>query len=109
MKIATCLILFFMGFCVYAQETSSNYTTKKVAISDSIQIDTVSINSSRFVIKTKDSIVIDSSFYSIDFSKALLTFKKPIATDSLIIDYLRSSEEHTSELQSRENIVYRLL
>jgi len=78
-----------MGFCVYAQETSSNYTTKKVAISDSIQIDTVSINSSRFVIKTKDSIVIDSSFYSIDFSKALLTFKKPIDTDSLIIDYLR--------------------
>ena len=89
MKFATLLIFFLTGCCVYAQQPTSNYRTKKMAVKDSIQIDTVSINSSQFSIKTKDQVIIDSSYYKIDFSKALLTFKKPIETDSVIIDYLR--------------------
>lgn len=74
---------------MYAQQPTSNYRTKKVAVRDSIQIDSVSINASQFSIKTKSGNPIDTSFYKIDFSKALLTFKKPVATDSVIIDYLR--------------------
>ncbi len=89
MKIATSLILFLISFCAIAQETSSNYRTKKVVVRDSIQVDTVSINSSKFILKTKNNVIIDSSFYTIDFSKALLTFKKPIETDSISIEYLR--------------------
>ncbi|MBR9913268.1 MAG: DUF2460 domain-containing protein [Algicola sp.] len=89
MKIALSLICFLMSFCALAQEGLSNYRTKKVAVSDTIQIDTVSINSSRLVIRRKDNTLIDSSFYQVDFSKALLTFKKPIDTDSIEIDYLR--------------------
>ena len=89
MKIAASLILFLVSFCAYAQDGSSNYRMKKVAIKDSIKVDTVSINSSKFILKTKDNILIDSTFYTIDFSKALLTFKKPIETDSVKIEYLR--------------------
>ncbi|MEZ4801245.1 MAG: hypothetical protein R2797_00625 [Gelidibacter sp.] len=89
MKIAISLLLFLMSFCAIAQETSSNYRTKKVAVRDSILVDTVSINSSKFILKTKNDVVIDSSFYTIDFSKAILTFKKPVDTDSITIEYLR--------------------
>lgn len=60
-----------------------------MAVTDSIQIDSVSINSSQFSVKTKNDLLIDTTFYKVDFSKALLVFRKPIETDSIIIDYLR--------------------
>lgn len=89
MKIAISLIFYLIGFCAVAQETSSNYRTKKVAVRDSVLVDSVSINPSKFVLKTKNNVILDSSFYSMDFSKSILIFKKPIATDSIIIEYLR--------------------
>ncbi len=89
MKIAVSLILFLTYCCVYAQQPASNYRTKTMAINDSLQIDSVSINSSQFSLKTKNEILIDTSYYKVDFSKALLTFKKSVETDSVIINYLR--------------------
>lgn len=89
MKIALSLICFIIGCSVYAQEPISNYRTKKVAVRDSIIIDTVSINTSSFMLRRKDFTSIDSSYYQVDFSKALLTFKKPVESDSIVIDYLR--------------------
>ena len=74
---------------MFAQEPASNYRIKRMAVADALYIDTVSINSSQFSLRTKDDKVIDTSFYHIDFSKALLTFKKPIATDSVTVHYLR--------------------
>jgi hypothetical protein len=78
-----------MAFSAFSQEETSNYRTKKVAVKNTIQIDSVSINSGSFSLTRKDNSVIDSTFYTIDFSKALLTFKKPVETDSVIINYLR--------------------
>ncbi len=89
MKIAIRFIFILLPFCAFAQETSSNYKTKKVAVRDSIKIDSVSINPSKFIVKTKKNIVIDSSLYTIDFSKALLHFKNPFKGDSIIIEYLK--------------------
>ncbi len=89
MKYLATILIFLIGFCGYAQSKTSNYRTKKVAVKDSIQIDSVSINSSWFSVKTKDNSIIDSTHYTINFSKALLTFKKPIETDSIIINYLK--------------------
>ncbi|MCF7566976.1 hypothetical protein L3X37_01175 [Sabulilitoribacter arenilitoris] len=86
-------LLFFLfsliGFCALAQNKNSNYKTKKVAIKDTIRIDSVSINANFFSIKRKDSSIIDSTYYNIDFAKAILTFKKPILADSVIIHYLK--------------------
>ncbi|RKE98554.1 hypothetical protein [Ichthyenterobacterium magnum] len=92
MKIAISFICFLWSFCALAQEQSSNYKTKKVAVRDTIKIDSVSINSSLFTVKTKHNVVIDSSKYTIDFAKAILTFKSPVETDSIIIDYLKYPE-----------------
>lgn len=89
MKIAISLICFIMGCSAFAQEPTSNYRTKKVVVRDSIKVDTVSINTNSFILRRKDFTIIDSSYYRIDFSKALLTFKKPLETDSIVIDYLR--------------------
>lgn len=85
----TFVLLSFGGF---AQNQNSKYKTKKVAVRDTILIDSVSINSSWFSVKTKHNTILDSSFYSIDFSTAKLTFKKPVATDSIIINYLKFPE-----------------
>jgi len=89
MKIAISLICFMLSFCAFAQEENSNYRKKKVAVRDSIKIDTVSINSSYFFIRNNNQIVLDSSYYKMDFAKALLTFKKQVETDSVEIEYLR--------------------
>ena len=92
MKITLVILGFLCGFCVFSQEVETNYKTKKLIVKDSIQIDTVSINSSRFLVKTKRGAVIDTSYYAIDYSRALLIFKKPVETDSIVVDYLRYPE-----------------
>lgn len=89
MKFKTFLVVFFFGLCAIAQNQNSNYKTKKVVVKDSILVDSVSINSNYFIIKRKDNTVIDTSYYVINFPKAVLTFLKPIETDSVIINYLR--------------------
>ncbi|SDR81724.1 hypothetical protein SAMN04515667_0749 [Formosa sp. Hel1_31_208] len=89
MKFAITLICFIMSFCALAQEGSTNYRTKKIAVRDSITIDTVSINSSFFILKRKDKTTIDTSYYKVDFAKAILTFKTPIKLDSVEVSYLR--------------------
>lgn len=85
------LVLLFFFFCVlgFAQNENSNYRTKRVAVSDSIAIDSVSINSSFFSLKTKAGVLLDSTFYSVDFERGVLYLKKAVLSDSLIIDYLR--------------------
>ncbi|MEC3906550.1 hypothetical protein VOI54_05940 [Tamlana sp. 2201CG12-4] len=106
MKCFTYILFYFIGFCGFSQSQTSNYRTKKVAVRDSIQIDSVSINSSSFSIQRKDHSIIDSTFYTIDFSKALLTLKKPMDTDTIIINYLKFPKFLTKTYkQLDENII----
>ena len=93
------LFIFFFGIIAFAQEHSSNFRQKTVAKTLVIAIDSVSINPNSFSIKLKDSTIIDTTFYSVDFSKAILTFKKPIEADSLIINYLKYPEYLTRVYQ----------
>jgi hypothetical protein len=92
MKFTALLFVFFIGFCAVAQNPNANYRTKKVAVKDTIVIDSVSINPNYFSIKSSQNQVIDSSKYRIDFPKALLSFKEPLETDSVFINYLRYPE-----------------
>lgn len=92
MKHVLTLLVLCIGVLGFSQDQKSNYRTLKVAVADSIQVDSVSINPHWFSLKTKDSTAIDSSYYDIDFPKALLVFKKPIATDTIIINYLKFPE-----------------
>jgi len=89
MKIAITFLCLLLSLALYAQEPSTNYKTKIFAVRDSIQVDTVSINPSWFIIKTNGGKTIDTSFYSIDYSKAILKLKKQVETDSIKVNYLR--------------------
>ena len=82
-------ILLILSFThSWSQEVSSLYRTKKLAVKDSIQIDSVSINPSNFSISNLKNEVIPSSLYTIDFENALLTFDTRVQTDSIKITYL---------------------
>jgi len=81
----------------FAQEPLTKYRTKNFAVSDTIKIDSVSINPSWFVVKLKGGAKLDSSFYSVDYSKAILKLKKKIESDSISINYLRYPEFITRE------------
>jgi hypothetical protein len=87
-------IVFLVGFlfCVlsgFTQETLQSYPTKKIAFSkDTISIEKFSLNKSFFEIKDKKGLVIDPSFYQVNFQKGTLVFTKEINTsDSLIVRY----------------------
>ncbi|TWO32292.1 hypothetical protein E1J38_009855 [Seonamhaeicola sediminis] len=95
-----------MCYFSFSQNQNSNYKSIKIAVKESIKIDSVSINSSSFSIQRKDQTLVDSSYYHIDFPKALLTFKKPIETDSIIINYLKFPEFLTKTyMQLDESII----
>ncbi|MDO5972228.1 hypothetical protein Q4Q35_20715 [Flavivirga aquimarina] len=105
MKCIASILIFLIGFCGFTQEPTSNYKTIKVAVKNTIRIDSVSINPNSFSIKRKDNTVIDSTFYSVDFSKAILTFKKPVETDSIIINYLRFPNFLTKTYQQLDETI----
>ncbi|TBN03306.1 hypothetical protein EYD45_09865 [Hyunsoonleella flava] len=92
MKYVLLFTFVLVSFGGFAQNQNSKYKTKKVAVRDTILVDSVSINSSWFSVKTKNNIILDASYYDIDFSKAKLVFKKPLAGDTIIINYLKFPE-----------------
>ncbi|ARV09980.1 hypothetical protein BTO05_10150 [Winogradskyella sp. PC-19] len=89
MRILITFIIILLSFTAVSQEKSSNYKLKKFAVKDSILIDSVSINPSLFKVKKKSGELIDSSLYTIDFSKSILKFKPSVNTDTILVEYLR--------------------
>ena len=89
------LLLFICAFCLatisYAQDISSNSKTKKLAVRDTIAIDSVSINPFRFELRDKNGVKIDSLDYKIDYKNSLLIVSENIkqANDSITVDYYR--------------------
>ena len=105
MKFTVTLFIFFYVIVAFSQERNSNFRQKTVAKTNLITIDSVSINPNSFSLKLKDSTIIDTSYYSVDFSKAILSFKKPIDTDSLIINYLKYPEYLTKTYQQFDDAI----
>ena len=83
----TILLILSFGHS-WSQEVSSLYRTKKLAVKDSIQIDSVSINPSNFSVSNFKNEIISPSLYTIDFENALLTLDAPMQTDSIKVTYL---------------------
>tara|TARA_B100000809_G_scaffold158781_1_gene156112 strand:+ start:2202 stop:5618 length:3417 start_codon:yes stop_codon:yes gene_type:complete len=95
-------LLLFFGLFVsvsFAQELPTNFQSRKVAINDTIQIDSVSINPIRFQILDKKGIAIDAINYEVNFGKSILILPKSITkeNDSLTIKYLRYPEYLTKD------------
>ena len=89
MKKTLLFVLMLCSVLGYTQEKTGNYKKKRVAVKDSIKIDSVSINPSKFIVKTKDGKVVDTTLYTIDYVKAVLKFKQPFVQDSVEIEYLQ--------------------
>ncbi len=85
MRILYFLLFFFCSATLVAQEVR----TKRIAVRDTIQLDSVSINPSIFKITTREGIVIDSTRYTVDYTRSLLSLKakETIDTDTLIVTY----------------------
>ncbi|EPE9900919.1 hypothetical protein ACSN7Q_002072 [Flavobacterium psychrophilum] len=93
------LIVIFIFPGLYAQEIKTPYKSKKIVVSqDSIQIDSVSINASFFKLLDPKGKAIDTSFYSVNFSKGILIFRNNFkTTDTLNVRYLKFPTYLTKE------------
>jgi hypothetical protein len=78
-------------FASYGQDTISNYRTKKVAVRDSVQIDSVILNPARFSMIDSAGNVIDATNYRIDYENARVVFSEKfwMENDSITVNYLR--------------------
>ncbi len=79
------LLFFFCSATLIAQEVR----TKRIALRDTIQLDSVSINPSLFKITTREGRSLDSTAYTMDYARSLLSLKakETIPTDTLVITY----------------------
>ena len=92
------ILISFSG--LRAQEFSTHYKTKKIVASkNGILLDSVSLNSSFFKLETRKGKPLDTSFYTIDFQKSLLTFKPdfPHYNDTLMVRFLKFPDFLTKE------------
>lgn len=92
MKRVLLLLLIFSSILGNSQNDSNHYKKKCFAVKDTIIIDSVSINPAKFTIKDKTGKLIDSSLYTIDYSKSILKFKQAFDLDSIEVEYLRYPE-----------------
>ncbi len=86
------LLVFFTvltSFEAYAQDDSANYRSIKIAVSDSIKVDSIALNPAYFKVYQNNK-QLDSLNYKIDFNTGiLLTSEIANTQDSLTIEYLR--------------------
>ncbi|HSD07209.1 hypothetical protein [Flavobacterium sp.] len=92
------VVLYFSG--LQAQETESAFSAKKIAFTtDTIHLESVSINPSFFKILDAKNQVIDSTLYEVNFPKGIILFKNQnlISTDSLTVQYQKLPDFLTKE------------
>ncbi len=91
MRVIIAVFFLLLTSVVLGQESGTLSRTKKVAISERIIVDTVSINSSRFRVLDARGKVIDTTKYQIDFAKSELFISETLRgeQDSITIEYLR--------------------
>lgn len=78
----------------FAQGNFSNFQTKKIALSDSVQLDSLSIIPNSLIIP------LDSSGYEIDYFKGFIKFYNP-SSDSISVSYKTFPLNFTSVVQQR--------
>ncbi|GAB5398639.1 MAG: hypothetical protein Aureis2KO_02240 [Aureisphaera sp.] len=74
----------------HAQDTLSNYRSKKLAIKDTIYLNKAGINPAEFSVQNKMGEAIDSISYQVNYEKGWVVFPKEaiIQNDSITINYL---------------------
>ncbi len=91
MKLYLSVFLFFIVAAGYSQDITSNYKEKKVALQDTVVLDSAGINPKRFIILDKEGNSPNPFSYRIDFKKGTIIFSEELQQqqDSLTIQYLQ--------------------
>ncbi len=91
MKFYLLAFLLFIVATGYAQDITSNYKEKKIAVRDTVVIDSAGINPKRFQILDKEGNAPNPFSYRIDFKKGSIIFSEELQQqqDSLTIQYLQ--------------------
>ncbi len=91
MKLYLFLFMVFLVGVSFAQDNPSNYRSKKIAVSDTIVLDSVPINPKGFQILDKKGIPLDTLNYIVNYQKGFIVFSEKIInkTDSVTVNYLR--------------------
>ena len=99
------ILLILLSFTTYAQTGSTDFRTKNFKlIKDTLQIDSVNINSQLFKVFTQNKTLIPSSEYQIDFIKAQLIIdakKYPF----IIVEYFRFPDFITKTYQKYDESI----
>ncbi|MBX2829101.1 MAG: hypothetical protein KTR22_13125 [Flavobacteriaceae bacterium] len=90
MKWYLCLFLFCLGLSSLAQDTLSNYKSKRLAIKDTVYLNKAGINPTDFSVLDKAGQPIDSISYQINFEKGWVVFPETAQQrhDTITINYL---------------------
>lgn len=89
MKYSLLVAFLFVAFIGSAQDITSNYRTKKVAVRDTVVLDSAGINPKRFQIFDREGNSPDPFSYRIDFKKGVVYFSEELKQlqDSLTVEY----------------------
>jgi hypothetical protein len=91
-------VIHFSG--LHAQENTSLYKVQKIKVTtDTIHLEKENLNSAYFNVFDAKEVLIDSSYYKIDFLKGTLLLKDstPVSTDSISVSYLKFPDFLTKE------------
>ncbi|HEY0045322.1 MAG TPA: hypothetical protein VGB44_01280 [Flavobacterium sp.] len=90
------LLWIVFGFCsqLQAQEITTPYKNRKIVVTtDTLRIDSVSINKAFFKLMYRDGRDVDTTAYNVDFQKSIITFTKDFRpADTLTLRYLMYPE-----------------
>ncbi|KGO79937.1 hypothetical protein Q763_12090 [Flavobacterium beibuense F44-8] len=93
------MALLYLVSAVYGQETNGLFKNRKIVpVTDTIQIDSVSINNAFFTLKDRNGKDIDTTLYHVDFKHSTLVFKNGhTPQDTLFMRYLSYPEYLTKK------------
>nr|MBA3987442.1 hypothetical protein [Flavobacteriales bacterium] len=86
-------IVFFLlyGIFAFSQEPTGNYRTLKVAVQDTIAVDSTSINPVKFALLDKNGIAIDTTKYKVNFAKGEVYLSPEIqaSEDTITVNFVK--------------------
>ena len=94
MRALSFIFLFLLTSAIKAQVYEGDFTEKKLAVSDTIAIDSVSINPFKFKVYNSQKKLIDSTAYQVDFSKSYFILNDSLRKqyDSIKVVYRKSPD-----------------
>ncbi len=90
-RIILVYVLLFFCFCGYSQNTGNNHIKQLTTLSDTIQLDSLSLIPGSIKIAIADGRLLDTSYYKVNYAEGqLILNRKKITSDSIPLQGLRT-------------------